>query len=136
MQKDYKIEKKRKQFYWILVGIIFLLLLFMVRYVLDSSKVIIDKSLVIRPFKVHWSPNSDGLLRINEPFYLNTNAKFIVVDLNKLATDEEIYNSLILRSQTNSSLRDISPPFTIWKHENNDTIHIMKNNLVLDFIME
>lgn len=107
----------------------------MVRHVLDSSKVVIDKSLAIHPFKIQWSPNSEGLLRINEPFYLNTNAQLIQMDLDKLPWDEGVQKLLNLSADKENSLYDIPPPYTIWKHENSDTIYIMKSKLVLEFIM-
>ena len=111
-------------------------LIFLVRFVLNSSKIYVEKSTVINPYYIEWSLERDGSLRINEPYFLKTNAKFIPEELDKLKLDTSIYNPLILESKTGSTIADISKPYLIWKRANSDTIHIVKNNILLKFLME
>src|SRR5690606_32383613 len=106
---------------------IFIALVAMVRYVLDNSKIYVDKSMLINPYYIDWKQESDGLLRLNEPYYLQTKHKFIRQNLDKLKLDTSIYNPLILRSQTGGTLKDIDHPYVLWKKANNDTIHVLKN---------
>src|SRR5690606_13673676 len=112
---------------------IFVSLIFMVRFVLNSSKIFVDKTTVIHPYYIDWSLERDGSLRINEPFYLKTEAPFMKEDLEKLALDSVIYTSLILNSKTGNTLRDLPHPYLVWKNENSDTIHVLKNSIVLNF---
>lgn len=131
--KRNKESRKWRRLYWLMVFSIFVALILMVRFVLDSSKILVDKAMPINPYYIDWKLENDGLLRLNDPYYLQTRHKFIRVNLEKLKLDTSIYNPLILRSETGGSLRDIEPPYLLWKKANNDTIHILKNNILLDF---
>lgn len=115
---------------------IFISLIFLVRFVLNSSKIYVDNSTIIHPFYIEWSLERDGSLRINDPYYLNTQSKFIVQDLDKLKLDSSLYNPLILHSQTGGSLKDVMHPYLIWKNANSDTIHVLKNNIHLNFLLD
>ena len=135
-KKKHHAKMKRNQwklFYWATVLVIFVSLIFMVRFVLNSSKIYVDKTTVIHPYYIDWSLERDGSLRINEPYYLKTEASFLQEDLDKLALDSVIYSSLILNSKTGNTLRDLPHPYLVWKNENSDTIHVLKNNIVLNF---
>ena len=122
-----------KLFYWATVLAIFVSLIFMVRFVLNSSKIFVNKSTVIHPYYIDWSLERDGSLRINEPFYLKTEAQFIPEDLEKLAEDSLIYSSLILNSKTGNTLKDLPHPYMVWKNADSDTLHVLKNSIVLNF---
>lgn len=88
---------------------------------------------MIHPYYIDWSLERDGSLRINDPFYINTQAKFMKENLDKLKSDSTIYSSLIQNSTTGSTLMDLPRPYLIWKNPNSDTIHVLKNNIVLNF---
>jgi len=123
-----------KKIYWVIVLIIFIALIFMVRFVLDVSRIYIDKTTVINPYYIEWSIDKDNSLRLNDPYYINSvKYKFIKENLDKLELDTSIYNPLMIRTKTGSSLRDIPQPYLIWKKANNDTIHVLKNNILLNF---
>lgn len=108
-------------------------LIFLVRFVLNSSKVFVDKSTPINPFYIDWDLERDGSLRINEPYFLATDISFIKSDLEKLKIDSSIYIPLIEESNSGGTLRDIKKPYLIWKHANNDTVHVVKNNILMKF---
>ena len=74
-----------------MVMVIFVALIFLVRFVLNSSKVFVDKSTAINPYYIEWDLERDGSLRINEPYFLNTQCTFIKKDLDKLKVDSSIY---------------------------------------------
>lgn len=112
---------------------IFIALILMVRFVLDTSKIYVDKVMPINPYYIEWNVEKDGLLRLNDPYYLQTKHKFIRQDLDKLKLDTSIYNPLILNSETGGTLKDIQQPYLLWKKSNNDTIHVLKNNILLNF---
>ena len=116
-----------------MVFTIFIALVFLVRFVLNSSKIYVDESTVINPFYIEWSLERDGSLRINEPCFLDTRAPLIDQDLISLQKDSSIYHSLILKSNSESTLRDISKPYLLWKNANSDTLHVLKNNVHLSF---
>lgn len=105
----------------------------MVRFVLDTSKIYVDSGMPINPYYIDWKVDQNGELRLNEPYYLQTKHKFIRENLDKLKLDTSIYNTLIFRSKTGGTLKDIEHPYLLWKKANNDTIHILKNNILLNF---
>lgn len=112
---------------------IFIALILMVRFVLNTSKIYVDKVMPINPYYIEWKVEKDGLLRLNDPYYLQTKHKFIKQNLDKLKLDTSIYNPLILRSKTGGTLKDIEEPYLLWKKANNDTIYVLKNNILLNF---
>lgn len=122
-----------KKIYWAIVLIIFIALVLMVRFVLDHSKIYVDKTTLINPYYIEWGLDKNKDLRLNDPYYLRTQHKFIRENLDKLKLDTSIYNSLIIRTNTESTLQDVKEPYLIWKKANNDTIHVLKNNILLNF---
>lgn len=122
-----------KKAYWAIVAVIFTALVLMVNFVINSSKIYVDKSTVIDPYYIEWKLEKDGSLRLNDPYYLKTDCKFIPENPDKLQIDSSIYNSLIINPSKNKTLRDIQHPYLIWKRANSDTIHILKNNILLNF---
>ncbi len=92
-----------------------------------------DKDTTINPYYIEWGLERDGSLRINEPYFLNTNCVFIQKDLDKLELDSSIYVPLVQEAKFGSTLKDIEKPYLIWKHANSDTIHVLKNNILLNF---
>lgn len=109
---------------------IFVALVFMVRFVLNSSKVFVDNEIEIYPMLVEWGLERDGSLRINEPYFLNTDLELIA----------ESQDSTLLVSNLNiveiASLKDLEKPYLIWKHAESDTIQVLKDNVLLKFKLE
>lgn len=132
-KKRNKESRKWKRLYWLMVFSIFAALILMVRFVLDTSKIYVDKAMPINPYYIEWNVEKDGLLRLNDPYYLQTKHKFIRENLDKLKLDTAIYNPLIVRSKTDGTLIDIEQPYLLWKKANNDTIYVLKNNILLHF---
>lgn len=88
---------------------------------------------MIHPYYIDWSLERDGSLRINDPYYIKTEATFLKDNLEKLKSDSLIYHSLIKNSTSGSTLIDLPRPYLIWKNPNSDTIHVLKNNIILNF---
>lgn len=135
MSKKKKHKSRWRYYYWIMVLIIFVALVFMVRFVLNSSKVLVDISTPINPHYIEWDLERDGSLRINEPYFLATDIEFIPTDLDKLKVDSSLYVALVKESTSGSTLKDVKKPYLIWKNANSDTVHVVKNNIVLKFKM-
>lgn len=136
MEKVRKDKTSWKVFYWSMVVVIFFALIFLVRFVLNSSKIMVDESMLIHPYKIEWGLERDQTLRINEPFFLDTDLPLIQEDLDKIKSDSAIYSLLILNPEHGGTLRDLKYPYLIWKNEHSDTIHILKNNIVLNFSLK
>ena len=105
----------------------------MVRFVLNTSRIYVDKSMPIHPFYITWDLEDNEMLRLNDPYYMHTRHPFILEDLESVKADTLIYNALILETDNNGTLSDIEPPYLMWKEADNDTIHILKNNIILHF---
>ncbi len=133
MAKKKKHKSHWRYYYWLMVLTIFIALIFMVRFVLNSSKIFVDKETPINPYYIEWGLERDGSLRINEPYFLNTNCEFIQKDLDKLKVDSSIYFALVQDTKSGGTLKDIEKPYLIWKHAKSDTIHVLKNNILLNF---
>lgn len=131
-----KYSYRLKTTYWILVTAIFISLIFMVHYVLDHSKVYVNKNTVIRPYLIEWTFEDDGTLKINEPFYLNTDAKLIDKDIEVVKNDSLLNALLNSDAETAGSFIQLEPPYLIWKNAKSDTIHVMKNDISLNFLIK
>ncbi|MDD3458270.1 MAG: hypothetical protein PHO74_02195 [Weeksellaceae bacterium] len=134
-----EVEKKHgnrwRKIYWVMVFLILVSLIFMVRFVLNSSKIYVEKSTVIHPYLIEWSLERDGSLRINEPYYLRTDIKPIKDQLKTPIEDSLIFIHSTQEDRETVSFRSLEPPYLIWKNENSDTIHVLKNNISLKFLM-
>lgn len=135
MNKEEKYNKRWKIYYWISVFVIFIGLIFLVRNVLNRSKVFVDKATVILPYSIEWALERDGSLRLNDPYFLDTRCVFIEKDLVQLARDSIVFQAVMMQKDRKGMLRDISHPYLLWKNRDSDTIHILKNNIPLDFLM-
>lgn len=132
MKPKKKSGSQWKIVYWITVFLIFIALIFMVKFVLNSSKVYVEKSTLINPFMIEWSLERDGSLRINEPFYLKTDAKLIDDDLTDAFSD----SSFFINNGSEKILKNLKSPYLIWKNAESDTIHVLKNNVAMHFLMQ
>lgn len=122
--------------YYSLVLLIFTVLLFSVRHIVNTHRIIISSEELIDPVSIFWEVDkSDSLLRVKEPLYLGTN--FILIDhqKNKYENDSAIYNELFADSIPNKgSVVNLNPPYVLWKLSKNDTIKVFKNNKTLSFV--
>lgn len=116
-----------------MVFVIFLALIFMVRFVLNSSRVYVEKSTVIHPYMIEWPVERDGSLRINEPYFLKTDARLIMSDRHEEPVDSGLFTET--DSAARLTVRDLKIPFLIWKNAGSDTIHVLKNNTPLNFLV-
>lgn len=130
LSKRKKHKSRWKYYYWLMVLTIFVALIFMVRFVLNSSKVFVDKSTTIHPLHIEWGLERDGSLRINEPYFLKTDCTFIKENLDQPKTDS---TSLVDDLNTLATLKEIKKPYLLWKNAESDTIHVLKNNVLLNF---
>lgn len=128
-------QSKWKYYYWIMVVTIFIALIFLVRYVLNSSKVFVDYETPINPYFIEWGLEPDGSLRINEPYFLKTDYSLLKQDEEKIMMDSSTVSTLHADSNSGTYLRDVKKPYLLWKNANSDTIHVLKNNLLLNYKM-
>lgn len=136
MEEQKKHKTKWKTFYWMMVLAIFVALIFLVRFVLNSSKIFVDQSTVIHPYYIEWPYERDGSLRINEPYFLKSTAALIKEEVTHVLMDSAAIDSFFNESEDSRILRDIKEPFLIWKDANNDTIHVVKNNVHMKFKLD
>ncbi len=131
LAKNKKYKSKWKYYYWIMVVSIFVALIFMVRFVLNSSKVFVSKDIAILPMQVEWGLERDGSLRINEPYFLNTDCELILEESD--ITSDSIQSFISSKPDQKSTLKDMEKPYLLWKHAESDTIHVLKNNVLFHF---
>lgn len=105
-------------FYWIMISGIFIALIFMVRFVLNSSKIMVNESMPIHAFQIEWGLERDGSLRVNDPFYLDTEIKLFPNETLQF----NAYTTEIMQ------LKDLKHPYLIWKNKDSDTLHVVKND--------
>lgn len=130
LAKKKKYKSRWKYYYWIMVVSIFIALVFMVRFVLNSSKVFVDRSTAINPYFIEWGLERDGSLRINEPYFLKTNCPLISETQDSSQIDTAFHEKTI------RVLRELEKPYLIWKHAESDTVHVLKNNVQFKFRLE
>lgn len=116
-----------------MICVILVALVFMVRFVLNTSKIYVNQEMTIHPFQINWGLERDGSLRVNDPFYVDSEALLIITASDNITSDSALYRSLVIDSKTGGSLKDLKYPYMIWKNENSDTIHVLKNNIHLSF---
>jgi len=122
--------------YYCLVIFVFVGILFSVRYVVNTNRIIVDTEESINPIEIFWEVNrEDSLLRIKDPLYLNTNFYLIESQKEKYNDDTAIISELYNDSIPNQgSLVNLKPPFMLWKSGKNDTIKVFKNQKTLFFV--
>lgn len=119
-EKNLRTKRKThwELFYWLMILCILIALVFMVRFVLNSSKIMVDESMPIHPFEIDWGLERDGSLRVNDPFYLDADAH--------LFPNETIHLSPTAAEEL--QLKDLKYPYLIWKNKGSDTLHVIKND--------
>ena len=118
-----------------MVCAILVALVFMVRFVLNSSKVFITEEMMINPLEIKWGLERDGSLRVNDPFYLDTKATLIKNSIDWVKNDSTLQLELLEDLEKINYLKDVNHPYLLWKNNNSDTIHLLKNNTYLSFLL-
>lgn len=118
-----------------MVCAILVALVFMVRFVLNSSKVFITEEMIINPLEIKWGLERDGSLRVNDPFYLDTKATLIKNSIDLVKNDSTLQLELLEDLENINHLKDVNHPYLLWKNKNSDTIHLLKNNTYLSFLL-
>lgn len=111
-------------------------ILFSVRHVVNSNRIIIDSEEKIDPTSIYWTlEENDSLLRISDPLYLNKTFYLTKNHQEKFKNDTAIQKELYAENIPNKgSLINLSPPFVVWKKGKNDTIMVVKDNKNLSFV--
>lgn len=118
-----------------MVCAILVALVFMVRFVLNSSKVFITEEMIINPLEIKWGFERDGSLRVNDPFYLDTKATLIKNSIDWVKNDSTLQLELLEDLENINHLKDVNHPYLLWKNKNSDTIHLLKNSTYLSFLL-
>lgn len=134
LESNIKKETNWRTTYWIMVCAILVALIFMVRFVLNSSKVFVTEEMIINPLEIKWGLEKDGSLRVNDPFYLNTNVTLIQNSIDFYKNDSSREKEELLENiEEINYLKDVKHPYILWKNKNSDTIYLLKNNVYLSF---
>lgn len=136
MKANKKKETNWRTFYWIMVCAILIALVFMVRFVLNSSKIFVTEEMSIHPLEIKWGLERDGSLRVNDPFYLNTESSLIQTNVDLDKNDSVQKANLLEDLKGINYLKDVNQPYLLWKNKNSDTIHLLKNNVYMNFYLK
>lgn len=128
--------KNERVAYYSIVAIFFLVILFSVRYIVNTTRILVDYEQQITPTEIFWEINkNDSTLRIKEPVYLTKSYYLSELQREAFKDNNEIYQELYHDSVPNKgSILNLKPPFILWKNNKNDTIRVFKNLKTLKFI--
>ncbi len=128
--------KINKLGYYLTVLMIFCTVLFSVRYIVNSNRIIIGSEEAINAVEIFWYlDEEDSILRIKEPLYVDKSFVLSKSQLNKYKNDTIIYPELFGESVVNKgALINLKPPYVLWKVGMNDTIKVFKNGRSLKFV--
>lgn len=122
--------------YYLIVAVIFSGILFSVRHVVNSNRIIVSSEESINPTSIYWDVDEeDSLLRVKDPLYVDK--EFILTELQfeKYKNDSMIFTELYSEAIPNKgALINLQPPFVLWKAGMNDTIKVFKAGKTLTFV--
>lgn len=123
-------------FYYITVCLFFVLILFSVRHIVNTNRVIISSVESINPTEIFWGMDEeDTLIRIKDPLYLPSTFYLCKGQVSKYKSDEELTSQLFGDSVVKKgSIINLKPPYVLWKSANNDTIKVYKDSKTLNFV--
>ena len=123
-------------FYYITVCLFFVLILFSVRHIVNTNRVIISSEESINPTEIFWGMDEeDTLIRIKDPLYLPSTFYLCKGQVLKYKSDEELTSQLFGDSVVKKgSIINLRPPYVLWKSANNDTIKVYKDSKTLNFV--
>lgn len=128
--------KKGLILYYIGVFVFFTVLIFSVRYVVNTTRMFVSFETGFNPVLIKWDiDKSDSTLRIKEPIFLRKDYQLIKYDDNSfIQNDSVLFADLESDSIPNKgNLLNIQPPYYIWKEANNDTLKVFKHGVTLKF---
>lgn len=122
--------------YYLIVVVIFSGILFSVRHVVNSNRIIVSSEELINPTSIYWDVDEeDSLLRIKDPLYVDKEFVLTKMQFEKYKSDSLIYNELYSDTTPNKgALINLQPPFVLWKSGMNDTIKVFKAGKTLNFV--
>ncbi|MBS7332572.1 MAG: hypothetical protein KIG88_03115 [Weeksellaceae bacterium] len=130
--------KKDLLFYYAIVALFFVVILFSVRYIVNTTRVFVGYEESVNPVEIKWQVDeSDSVLRIQEPLYLANN--YYICKSQTIETftknDSVIVKELFSDSTVNKgSVLNLKPPYVVWKNPKNDTLKVFKNEKTLRFV--
>ena len=122
--------------YYFIVAFIFSGILFSVRYIVNSNRIIVSSEELINPTSIYWDVDEeDSLLRVKDPLYVDKGFILTELQFEKYKNDSVIFTELYSESVPNKgSLINLQPPFVLWKAGMNDTIKVFKAGKTLTFV--
>lgn len=123
-------------FYYITVCVFFVLILFSVRHIVNTNRVIVSTVESIHPTEIFWEKDEkDTLIRIKDPLYLPSSFYLCQAQADKYMHDKELSAQLFGDSiAKKGSIINLKPPYVLWKSANNDTIKVYKDSKTLNFV--
>lgn len=123
-------------FYALSVFFIFILILFSVRYIVNTNKIYIDYEEKVDPVQIFWQMDlNDSSLRVKEPLYLKDKYFIAANQKHKLINDSIYINEINSDSISKpGSIMNIKPPYILWKDPKSDTIKVFKSNYTYKFV--
>lgn len=128
--------KKELIFYYIGILVFFIVLIFSVRYIVNTTRVFVGYEDGFNPIQIKWDMDSrDSTLRVKDPMYLKDEYYLIhYTDQSFLEKDSVLYAEMFDDSlTTKGNLLNIKPPYFLWKEAKNDTLKVFKNSITLKF---
>lgn len=122
--------------YYSSVLLIFLFILFLVRYIVNNTRVFVGYEEGFSPTEIQWNcDKTDSILRVQEPLYLRNDYYLIHYNSQHVISDSVLKHELLNDSLPNKgSLMNVSPPYILWKNQKSDTIKLFKHNKTLKFV--
>lgn len=123
-------------FYYITVCLFFVLIIFSVRHIVNTNRVIVSAVESINPTEIFWEMNEeDTLIRIKDPLYLPSSFYLCPLQTKKYEKDKDLTQQLFGDSiAKKGSIINLKPPYVLWKAANNDTIKVYKDSKTLNFV--
>lgn len=130
--------KKDLIFYYAIVALFFLVILFSVRYIVNTTRVFVGYEEAINPVEIKWEVDKvDSVLRVQEPVYLANNYYICKTQSQEYFSENDsiIVMELFSDSIVNKgSFLNLKPPYILWKNPKNDTLKVFKNERTLKFV--
>lgn len=123
-------------FYYITVLSFFVVIMGVVYYIVNTTRVEVTYEDYINPTEILWNVDpEDSTLRIKEPLYL-TNDYFLTENQYfKIKQDtllfNQLYNDTLFKQ---GCIMNLKAPYILWKSAKNDTLKVIKNQKTLKFI--
>ncbi|MGV0922593.1 hypothetical protein [Empedobacter tilapiae] len=128
--------KKELIFYYIGILVFFIVLIFSVRHIVNTTRIFVGYEDGFNPIHIQWNiDHKDSTLRVKDPMYLRNDYYLIDYDDKSiLKNDTVLYAELFGDSLVSKgNALNVEPPYFLWKDAKNDTLKIFKHNITLKF---